>query len=148
MKVKMDCKEVKYMMRNYVGGTFEGEAKVNINNHFSMCESCRKEFDSFSDIWDQLAAVREIEPSTGFISRLNEKIEKKRRKPFFSSIPGKMIPVAAMLLLIIVLFKNSGEKELNTAEIAMLEYDLEMIDNIELLMVIEDMEELDLIENI
>ena len=144
----MDCKEVNYIMRDDVGGIFEGEARVKLNNHLSMCESCRKEFESFSDVWHRLAAVKDIEPSTGFISRLDEKIEKKRRKPFFSTVPGKIIPVAAMLLLVIVLFKNSGEKELKAAEIAMLAYDLEMIDNIELLMVIEEMEELDFIESI
>ena len=136
------------MMMDALGGHFSKEARERLNKHLSTCESCRKEFEAFSGAWEMLATIKDIEPSTGFVSRLHDKIEKKNAKPFFSLFPAKAAVVAIVLSLAIVFFTNSGEKEMETIDTAMLEYDLEMIENIELLMVIEDMDELDLIENI
>ena len=144
----MDCDKARDMMIDDLGKIFNDEAMRELNNHMADCESCRQEFEAFSNTWENLGANEDIEPSTGFINRLDEKIEQKSSNPFFTLYPAKTALATVLLVFAVALFTSNGNKEMKPIETAMFEYDLEMIENIELLMIIEDMDEIDLIENI
>ncbi|MDH3975177.1 MAG: zf-HC2 domain-containing protein [Deltaproteobacteria bacterium] len=143
----MDCKKAAKMIVHNLEGSLDEKSRLALNKHLSGCESCRKEFEAFSGAWEKLALIEDIDPSTDFINRLDEKIKKKKRKPFFTLFPAKTALATIVLSCAVALFTMTGNKEMRMMETAMLEYDIEMIDNIELLMVIDDMDELDLIES-
>lgn len=144
----MDCKKATTIIIDDLNGNLAEEARIALNKHLSSCESCRKEFEAFSDTWEKLALLKDIDPSADFNHRLDEKIEKKNRKPFFTLLTAKNVLVTLVLLCAIILFTMTRNKETRMIETAILEYDVEMLENIELLMVIEDIDELDLMEHI
>lgn len=144
----MDCKKVIKVMVDDLGNSFDDEARGELHNHMSDCEPCRENFEVFFDTWEKLGTNEDIEPSVAFINRLDEKIEKKSGKPFFPLLPAKTVIATIVLIFAVTLFTTKGNKNMKPIETAMLEYDIEMIENIELLMIIEEMDEVDLIENI
>jgi len=59
----MKCKEIKEKFLDFLTGEIDDPSKKEIQNHISLCSSCREELENLSEIWTKLGVLPEEQPS-------------------------------------------------------------------------------------
>ncbi len=76
----MNCQEVKDKLSYYLDGDLPEGEKAAIRQHLAGCPSCHEELESLPKIIGAVKTLPEIEPPTGFSSRVMARISEEEGK--------------------------------------------------------------------
>lgn len=84
------CRKVKKMILDYIDGNVSNAESTFIRQHISECDSCRREFESYSKLFDLIDNVSKIDypPESvwkNFVSDLHTRIEKEALSEYVHS---------------------------------------------------------------
>ncbi len=105
----MRCKEIKYLLPEFVEHKLPPEEKMTISQHLESCRNCSTEFRQIIDLYARL----ENEPTNlppqsywnNLIPLIHSRIERKSGRLYKGLLAKFSIPVAATILAIVVLVR-------------------------------------------
>lgn len=114
----MDCKAFSAMLDNYSDLTKEEIAMLE--EHSTVCESCRKELEFFRSVIDITASLPQIEPPEDLLTRINDEIDRSKPAIYLNKVyynikthVKQYSTIAACLLVgLIVGLNNSSIKDM------------------------------------
>jgi anti-sigma factor RsiW len=97
----MEHNETKKKIAALIDGEVKGDEKVSILSHIEQCDECKKEYDILLSNDMYLKKGMELQPSSFFNSKLNQKIgQAPARKPVFWL--ERLIPVPLVMGLLVL----------------------------------------------
>ena len=101
----MECKIIRGMLPAYEDGEMTEAGAKNVDDHLTVCPSCRKVYLELKDAWYTLGAWEDSDPPEKLRLEILSHIAKKRKMRWLRIV----IPVAAALLIVVGLtFKFAG----------------------------------------
>ena len=59
----MNCERIQEKFADYLTGDLDGDARRDVQDHLSSCDSCRKEIEDLTAVWTKLGVLPEEQPS-------------------------------------------------------------------------------------
>ncbi len=75
----MKCDDVSKRIPDYLTGETDGAAKAEIEGHLQACDSCRKETQDLSALWNNLSLLPEEQPSEALRIRFHSMLDAYRQ---------------------------------------------------------------------
>lgn len=105
----MTCSEVRNALPEYAGKKVTAGEREIIERHLSTCPACREELNALDRLTDNLRRIAPSVPSpaywSGLLPRIREHLDNDRRPGFTGRLIQILAPVAAVVVLIVVLFR-------------------------------------------
>lgn len=113
----MRCKELRFDLVDYAKGMLSDDDKKRIERHISECEKCREELEEIRNTAVVLDSYRVELPDEpyfiNFLPKLNQKIDNRKREPFFKKATKYALSFSTMISVIIVtvILLQSGNRQ-------------------------------------
>ncbi|NIM14433.1 MAG: hypothetical protein GTO45_20630 [Candidatus Aminicenantes bacterium] len=102
----MKCKRVKLLLSKYLDGeTGRNEEKILLY-HIEKCTACQEEKERLECVHQLLMPPEAIEPSPQFISRVRQRVARKR-EPVFLLLKPALTSLAFLILVAVFFFFGS-----------------------------------------
>jgi hypothetical protein len=107
----MECRSVQNKLSAYQDGEVEPREHGEVITHLLSCQTCRKQYEEFEQVWRTLGELKEIRPDPWFYRQLVRKIKEPREQgrlptlqPVFQSLRS---PVFVSIILILGLMAGT-----------------------------------------
>ncbi len=118
-RIKKECKKARQLFSPYFDRSLSTGRASKLEEHFSICSSCKTSYDSFASILRSTRALPPVRTSSDFEARLFARIREEGRAPAraswwqdFARVPISL-PVGAAALVLIAVFsytKLAGDR--------------------------------------
>jgi hypothetical protein len=105
----MKCKEIKYLLPEFVEHTLPSEEEMIVSRHLESCRNCSSEYNQIADLYAHLGKEPEniLQQSywNNLIPLIHSRIERKSGRLYKGLLTKISIPAAATILAIVVLVR-------------------------------------------
>jgi len=110
----MECARVKELLSEYLDNALDVQTKALVEEHLSTCKVCSEELASSKAYTEQLGTLKAVKAPEDFLEKVHarlkqrfefERIMRKVFVPVRIKVPLQLVAVAAMLFLVISVFK-------------------------------------------
>ncbi|TES90525.1 MAG: zf-HC2 domain-containing protein [Candidatus Cloacimonadota bacterium] len=98
---KMNCKEIKEYIFDYLLGELDSVSEMRVNEHLLRCERCQKEVTKIETLFERMNDKKEIAPDKKVYQLIQKRIGIERRYNVFTFLnrPVKLYYAVATLFL-------------------------------------------------
>lgn len=110
----MECARVKELLSEYLDNALDAQTKALVEGHLSTCKVCSEELASLKAYIEQFGTLKAVKAPEDFLEKVHarlkrrfefERIMRKVFVPVRIKVPLQLVAVAAMLFLVISVFK-------------------------------------------
>ena len=105
----MRCTEMQGKLVEYLDGRAKPADRHAVEEHLSICVSCRSRVEEFRALWSALDGLPAISPSPAFDASLRTRIAAEpARRSFWSLLPSPRLAFAVTSLIAISVWMSAG----------------------------------------
>lgn len=111
----MNCRETRELLSEYLDQRLASRQSTALKEHLAACRDCREELEALRRTVSLLGALDEIEPSPGFASEVERRIERGRWRsrlrawfvdPIAIKVPLEVMAVASIAIIAFQITKS------------------------------------------
>ena len=106
MVKRLNCKEVKYLLPDYVQGTISDDDISLVAQHLHECKDCPRELKSLQELYARLESRTESSPAASYwatlLPRIHERIDERKKHYVPRWAPRFVFPLAAAAVIVLV----------------------------------------------
>ena len=101
----MSCQTIRVQFDNRLDGQLSGSEQTAFEVHLSGCADCRREWETYANVWQVLARDEGIEPSFGFAERTLRRLAEQPvvDRPWWSWRPSIRLATLATMAVVVAL---------------------------------------------
>lgn len=105
----MKCKEIKYLLPDYVKHKVEENEQLEVSKHLEKCNKCAEEKAAIFAVLQQIETQPIVQPSeiywTNLLPRIHERISRKKKNVLWEIAYRGSIPLVTAIVAIFVLVR-------------------------------------------
>ncbi len=122
----MKCKEIKYLLPDYVKNKLEEYEQLEVSEHLEKCRKCAEEKAAIFAVLQQMDTQTIVQPSeiywTNLLPRIHDRISRKKKNLLWEIASRGSIPLVTTIVAIFVLVRvftsdYSNVEQLSTTHI-------------------------------
>lgn len=101
----MNCTQCQAEFDGLLDGRLDIQTDARLRKHLADCHDCAAAWRDYKDAWAAFAAVPEIEPSSNFVARVMNQVDRVEReepaRPWFFPLPWRWVAPATVAVMLL-----------------------------------------------